>query len=59
MNTSELFIRPTYKAWGIYRMIGVNRAKIIFEGAKEECYEHLQKLKKDEFKRKCNEHLYV
>ena len=38
MTYNDLFVRPTYKKFGLYMRTGDNRAKVIFEGTKEECY---------------------
>lgn len=40
--SEELFVRPTYKAWGVYKSIGINRATVVFEGTKEECYKYIE-----------------
>lgn len=42
---SNLFVRPTYRQFGVYRKIGPNRAEVIFEGTEEQCYSKIEELR--------------
>ena len=46
-NKNDYFIRPTYKKFGVYERTGINRAKVIFEGSKDECYAKLKEIHKE------------
>ncbi len=36
-GVNEVFIRPTYRGFGVYHTIGINRAEVLFEGTEDEC----------------------
>ena len=44
MKHNELFVRPTYRQFGVYERIGDNRAAVIFEGSRQECYNKIKEL---------------
>ena len=38
-------VRPvTLGDYGVYKIVGENKAEIVFEGTQSECYEEVQKL---------------
>ncbi len=45
LDPDKLMVRPTYRHYGVYESIGMNRARVIFEGSKEECYERIRELR--------------
>lgn len=44
MKHNDLFVRPTYRQYGVYEKTGENRARVIFEGTRQECYDKIKEL---------------
>lgn len=45
IDIDRLMVRPTYRAFGIYEVVGTNKARVLFEGEKEKCYEKIAELR--------------
>ncbi|MCR5720026.1 MAG: JAB domain-containing protein [Lachnospiraceae bacterium] len=42
----EIFmVRPTYQKFGVYQIIGSNRAEVVFEGTEDECWEKIKEFR--------------
>lgn len=41
-GVNKVFIRPTYRAYGIYHSIDINRAEVLFEGTEDECRDTIE-----------------
>lgn len=49
-DMNEYKIRPvTFKEWGVYKMVGNNRANVVFEGTYEECENYIDQTRHEEY----------
>lgn len=45
LDPDKLMIRPTYRNFGVYEIIGENRARVIYEGTEQECRKKINELR--------------
>lgn len=45
LDPDKLMVRPTYGRFGVYEITGENRARVLFEGTQQECYQKIDELR--------------
>jgi predicted nucleotidyltransferase len=45
MNPDNLMVRPTYRNFGVYEKTAINRARVIYEGSEQDCYNKIKELR--------------
>lgn len=45
LDPDRLMVRPTYRNFGVYETIGINRARVIYEGSEQECRNKIKELR--------------